>query len=99
MRFYLYNDSGIWRIPHSLLRKVGTMDWYDWYDLVMGHELAIEYNWRRERWPESQLPKGLYSGSSEESSELDSWDSKVKVMRLFVADEGEMLYWKETYLG
>ena len=75
------------------------MDWYDWYDLVMDHELAIEYNWRRERWPESQLPKGLYSGSSEESSELDSWDSKVKVMRLFVADEGEMLYWKETYLG
>lgn len=97
MRFYLYTDSAIWRIPHSLLRKVGTVDWDEWYDLVGDHgSLAIWFNWRRDRWPESQLPKGLYSAG--EGSELGSWDSKVKVMRLFEADEGEMLYWKETFL-
>jgi hypothetical protein len=102
MRFYLYTDSSIWRIPHSLLRKVGTVDWDDWYEMLMDHgSLAIWYNWRRDRWPESQVPKGLhtmFSEYGEGGTTLGSSDNKVKVMRLYEADEGEMLYWKETFL-
>ena len=105
MRFYLYTDSAIWRIPHSLLRKVGTVDWDDWYDLAtdrlpLGTDRtgrSVEFNSRTEQWPQSRLPKGLYALPGD--PQLSSESNQVKVMHLYVADEGEMLYWKETYLG
>ena len=79
------------------------MDWYDWYELAINYdtELAVRYNWRRGRWPESQLPTGVYSmGPYDEDAgeELGSASNKVRVMGVYDADKGEMLYWKETYL-
>lgn len=57
MRFYIWGDGVIWRVPHSVIQKArqggGLLDG--------GTMMAVRYNWRRGKWPQSQLPKGIHA--------------------------------------
>jgi hypothetical protein len=58
MRFYIWGDGAIWRVPHKVIREAK-----DRFELLDGGRmLAVTYDWKKGKWPESQLPKGVYAG-------------------------------------
>jgi hypothetical protein len=69
MRFYLYGDGCIWRIPQALILASASMSQDEWYDTATSYAnlMSVKFNSTRGSWPKSRLPSGVvaYSQDSE----------------------------------